>query len=50
MHAALESEHADWTLDAAGDLPEAEVLAGVAASSEAWWAFLDEREAEASLV
>jgi pyrroloquinoline-quinone synthase len=50
VHAALEAEHADWTLDAGAGLPEAEVLAGVAASRDAWWAFLDEREAEASLV
>jgi pyrroloquinoline-quinone synthase len=50
VHATLESEHADWTLDAAGALPAGDVLAGVAASRDAWWSFLDEREAEASLV
>ncbi len=50
VHAVLESEHADWTLDAGMGLSEPEVLAGVAASRDAWWSFLDEREAEASLV
>jgi pyrroloquinoline-quinone synthase len=50
VHASLESEHADWTLHAAGALPAPEVLAGAVASRDAWWSFLDEREAEASLV
>jgi pyrroloquinoline-quinone synthase len=49
VHASLEAEHADWTVDAACGLPHDEVLAGVAASREAWWSFLDDREAEASL-
>jgi pyrroloquinoline-quinone synthase len=49
-HASLESEHADWMLDAAEGLPAGEVLDGVAASRDAWWSFLDEREAEASLI
>jgi pyrroloquinoline-quinone synthase len=50
VHAALEAEHADWTLDAAEGLPREEVLAGVAASRDAWWAFLDERDAEVAVV
>jgi pyrroloquinoline-quinone synthase len=45
VHAELEAEHAQWTLGAAEDVDAAEVLAGVAVSSEAWWSFLDEREA-----
>ena len=50
VHAALEAEHAD--VDARRRLatsPAADVLDGVAASRDAWWSFLDEREAEASL-
>jgi pyrroloquinoline-quinone synthase len=49
VHAALESEHADWTTDAADALPAAEVLAGVADSADAWWSFLDERDAEVAV-
>ncbi len=45
VHAELEDDHAAWTLGAAGDLDASEVLRGVAASRDAWWAFLDEREA-----
>ena len=44
VHAALEAEHAAWTTAAADELDRDEVLAGVAASSEAWWSFLDERD------
>ena len=47
VHAALEATHAEWTLEAAGTLDRDEVLDGVAASRDAWWAFLDEREAAA---
>jgi pyrroloquinoline-quinone synthase len=47
VHAALEGTHAEWTLEAAGTLDHDEVLAGVGASRDAWWGFLDEREAAA---
>jgi len=46
VHAALEAEHADWTLEAAAALSGEAVLAGVTASRDAWWSFLDERDAE----
>jgi pyrroloquinoline-quinone synthase len=49
VHATLEDEHAAWTLDAADGLDHDEVLCGVAASREAWWSFLDERDAEVAV-
>lgn len=48
VHASMEAEHADWTLDAARELDPSEFLAGVCASRDAWWAFLDEREVAAA--
>jgi pyrroloquinoline-quinone synthase len=44
VHATMETEHADWTLDAAAHLDADGFLRGVAASRDAWWSFLDERE------
>jgi pyrroloquinoline-quinone synthase len=49
VHASLEAEHAGWTLEAADALPHKEVLAGAAASRDAWWSFLDERDAEVAV-
>jgi pyrroloquinoline quinone (PQQ) biosynthesis protein C len=45
VHASIEDDHAAWTLEAAGALDPDVVLRGAAASRDAWWAFLDEREA-----
>jgi pyrroloquinoline-quinone synthase len=45
VHATLEEDHATWVLDAAASVDLTEFLSGVAASRDAWWAFLDEREA-----
>jgi len=49
VHAAMEGEHAGWSLDAlsllAGSPDEVRAPAGAAAG--AWWAFLDERESAA---
>ncbi len=44
-HAALEEQHASWSLRAAEGLEEAGVREGAQDSASAWWAFLDEREA-----
>ncbi len=44
VHAHQEAAHAAWSLEAAGSLDVDEVLRGVAASRDAWWRFLDERE------
>ncbi len=49
VHAAMEGEHAGWTLGALADLAGApgEVRGPAAAAAGAWWAFLDERESAA---
>jgi pyrroloquinoline-quinone synthase len=46
VHAELEAAHAQWTVEALADLgePDETVLRFAKASSDAWWAFLDERE------
>jgi pyrroloquinoline quinone (PQQ) biosynthesis protein C len=47
VHARLEDSHANWTAEAITELSPArdDVSPCAAASAEAWWAFLDEREA-----
>ncbi len=48
-HAHVEHDHASWTVDAlvgAGGRP-ASVAAAARRAADAWWAFLDEREAAA---
>jgi pyrroloquinoline-quinone synthase len=42
-HASVEGDHASWTLDAL-------VAAAARRTADAWWAFLDEREAAAPAV
>jgi pyrroloquinoline-quinone synthase len=48
LHADLEADHAAWSMDAASSLDVDEVMAGVIASRDAWWAFLDDRELAAA--
>ncbi|HEY7948120.1 MAG TPA: iron-containing redox enzyme family protein [Acidimicrobiales bacterium] len=53
VHASVDEEHGSWMLDALGELaPDAaeagEVSGAATAAADAWWAFLDEREAAAS--
>jgi pyrroloquinoline-quinone synthase len=47
VHARLEDSHANWTAEAITELSPAheDVRPYAAASAEAWWAFLHEREA-----
>ena len=47
VHAQLDDLHHQWTLDALAALAEdpAEVVVQARRAAEAWWAFLDEREA-----
>lgn len=45
VHASMEAVHADWIAQGIDALDDDEVLAGVCASRDAWWGFLDEREA-----
>jgi pyrroloquinoline-quinone synthase len=49
VHSTTEVDHANWTLEAlalVGDSP-ADVLAAAERAADAWWAFLDERQANA---
>lgn len=46
VHAAMERDHASWTLDALHDADPAQVGRAARTSADAWWAFLDDREAE----
>ena len=48
VHAAMEADHATWSLDALARSARARRLA--AAGAAAWWAFLDERDADRELV
>lgn len=48
LHAELEQDHAAWTTEASASVDEAAFLGGVRASAEAWWSYLDEREALAA--
>ncbi len=49
-HAAMEDDHAQWTLDAVVQAGGDPALVATAArrAADAWWSFLDEREAAAS--
>ena len=49
VHAGLEIDHGDWSLDALALLGSdpADVADAARRAADAWWAFLDEREAEA---
>jgi pyrroloquinoline-quinone synthase len=49
VHALVEDDHATWTLDAVAAAGGEPSTAGAAArrAADAWWAFLDEREAAA---
>ena len=54
VHATMEAAHADWSIDALAamvDTPAelAEVAEWATAGAEAWWAFLDDRQAAAPL-
>ncbi|HXA33161.1 MAG TPA: iron-containing redox enzyme family protein [Acidimicrobiales bacterium] len=51
VHATMEAEHGDWILDALASLdarPD-QVAAAARRGADAWWGFLDDREAEASV-
>ena len=49
VHAGMEADHGDWALDALALLgaDPADVTDAARRGADAWWAFLDEREAEA---
>lgn len=48
VHGTIEQDHAALALEAASLADPVRVQAGVRASGEAWWSFLDEREAHAA--
>ncbi len=49
VHAGMEADHGDWALDALALLgaDPAEVAEAARRGADAWWTFLDERQAEA---
>jgi len=51
VHAGIDEGHGAWMLEALGELSDGphDVAAPATAAADAWWAFLDEREAEAPL-
>jgi len=50
IHTLQEAAHADWSIEALAELDAdpAAVLAAAEVAAEAWWSFLDEREAMAA--
>jgi pyrroloquinoline-quinone synthase len=53
VHATMDADHADWTIDTIAGLLEgpadlAAIREAAIEAADAWWAFLDEREALAS--
>ncbi len=51
VHAAMDADHGQWAVDALArmDADPATVARAARRAAEAWWSFLDEREAEAVL-
>ena len=49
LHATLEEDHAAWTTEAAASVDADAFLTGARQSAEAWWSYLDEREALAAV-
>ncbi|MGH9098230.1 MAG: TenA family transcriptional regulator [Acidimicrobiales bacterium] len=49
VHASMDADHGDWAIDALAQLDADPALVNQAAkrAADAWWAFLDEREADA---
>jgi pyrroloquinoline-quinone synthase len=51
-HAAVDARHASWAMEALerSTVTSVEMIPGVRGAAEAWWAFLDERDALAPVV
>jgi pyrroloquinoline quinone (PQQ) biosynthesis protein C len=49
VHEEIEADHAGWTREALASCDEDEVLRGATVIADAWWNFLDEREALAGV-
>jgi pyrroloquinoline quinone (PQQ) biosynthesis protein C len=52
VHSDMDEHHGEWALDAIASLAgdASEVTGAARAAADAWWAFLDERDAEAPLL
>ena len=51
VHATMDADHGDWSIEALAllDADPAEVADASRRAADAWWALLDEREAEAAV-
>jgi pyrroloquinoline-quinone synthase len=51
LHATMDDDHARWGIEALVALgtPEAKLLGAARSAADAWWAFLDDREAAAAI-
>jgi len=51
VHATMDADHGDWAVEALGllDADPAEVADASRCAADAWWALLDEREAEGAV-
>jgi pyrroloquinoline quinone (PQQ) biosynthesis protein C len=52
VHAGIDESHGDWMVEALGSLANGpdDVIGPATAAADAWWAFLDEREAAAPVL
>lgn len=50
LHATMDDDHARWGIEAlaALDVPESRLIGAARSAADAWWAFLDDREAAAA--
>jgi pyrroloquinoline-quinone synthase len=51
IHATMDQDHARWGIEAlaALDTPESRLIGAARSAADAWWAFLDDREAAAAI-
>jgi len=51
IHATMDQDHARWGIEALAALgvPESRVISAARSAADAWWAFLDDREAAAAI-
>jgi pyrroloquinoline quinone (PQQ) biosynthesis protein C len=51
IHATMDDDHARWGIEAlvAMDTPSSKLIGAARSAADAWWAFLDDREAAAAI-
>jgi pyrroloquinoline quinone (PQQ) biosynthesis protein C len=51
IHATIDQDHARWGIEALAELqaPESRVIGAARSAADAWWSFLDDREAAVSV-